>query len=199
MAKQILAIVGSYRENGIIDQAVDQLFAAAAARGARCRTVYLRNKRIEFCRNCRSCTQQPGTGRGACVLNDEMGEILKQIDEADVLVLASPMNFGQVTAITKRFIERLIPYGYWPWGKVVPAMRNKARRKKAVIMTSSAMPALMGRLLTGIVRTLKDAVHTMGAEVAGVVYMGMVPPQPSPVLSPRFRLKAERMAARLLS
>lgn len=26
------------------------------------------------------------------------------------------MNFGSVTAIMKRFIERLTVYAYWPWG-----------------------------------------------------------------------------------
>ena len=36
---------------------------------------------------------------------DDMGKILDAIREADTIILASPMNAGQVTAVTKRFIE----------------------------------------------------------------------------------------------
>ena len=56
----ILAIGGSYREDGITDQMVHVAVDTARAAGARTATVILRDCPIEFCRNCRHCMQQPG-------------------------------------------------------------------------------------------------------------------------------------------
>ncbi len=57
---KILAINGSYRENGFTDQTVEALAQAVVAAGAEIETLFLRNYPIEFCLNCRVCTQQPG-------------------------------------------------------------------------------------------------------------------------------------------
>jgi len=83
--------------------------------GAETEKVYLVDKHIEFCRNCRMCTQEKDVGRrGKCVHDDDMAEILGKVDAADGLVLAAPTNFSNVNALTRRFMERLIVYGYWP-------------------------------------------------------------------------------------
>ncbi|MGE5843789.1 MAG: flavodoxin family protein, partial [Syntrophaceae bacterium] len=122
MAKKIIALSGSYRRDGIIEHAVDAILRAAAEKGAETEKVRLIESRIEFCRNCRKCTQQEGPQRGECVHRDDMEEILKKIEAADGLVLASPVNFFGVTAVTQRFIERLVCYAFWPWGKPGPAL-----------------------------------------------------------------------------
>jgi multimeric flavodoxin WrbA len=54
-----------------------------------------------------------------------MGAILDEIAASDAVVLASPMNFWTVTALMKRFIERLVCFAYWPWGM---GARKHARR-----------------------------------------------------------------------
>ena len=107
----ILAIVGSYRKGGIIERAVDEILAAARKEGAVTRKISLLDKHLEFCTNCRSCTQVAGKNYGVCILDDDMAGLLQEIERADALVLASPMNAGTVTAIMKRFIERLLPTG----------------------------------------------------------------------------------------
>ena len=104
----ILAIVGSYRKEGIIERAVDEILASARERGAVTRKITLLDKRLAFCTNCRSCTQVAGENYGVCILDDDMAALLQEIEVADALVLASPMNAGTVTAIMKTFIERLV-------------------------------------------------------------------------------------------
>lgn len=54
---KVLAIVGSYRKGGIIDTATDEILASAREEGAEAEKIYLIDKHIEFCTNCRSCTQ----------------------------------------------------------------------------------------------------------------------------------------------
>lgn len=170
--KKIIAIVGSYRKGGIVERAVDAILNAAAEKGAGTETVRLMDHRIEFCRNCRKCTQLEGPQRGACVQADEMGAILDRIEAADGLVLASPVNFFGVTAVMQRFIERLVCYAYWPWGKPGPAVRMKDRGLEAVLVTSSAMPAPLGRIFTRSLGGLKRAARTLGARPVGTLFIG---------------------------
>jgi multimeric flavodoxin WrbA len=170
--KKIIAIVGSYRKGGIVERAVDAILNAAAEKGAETETVRLMDRRIEFCLNCRKCAQQEGPQRGACVHRDDMDELLKKIEEADGLVLASPVNFFGVTAVTQRFIERLVCYAFWPWGRPGPAVRVKDRGLKAVLVTSSAMPASLGRVFTRSLGGLKRAAQTLGAKPAGTLFIG---------------------------
>ena len=107
----------------------------------------LRDYPIEFCRNCRECTQLPGVAPGACVLDDGMRDLVAKIEAADAYILASPTNVYAVTALFKRFMERLIVYAYWPWGAAAPKLRKKLATKRAIAITSSAAPVLLGRLL----------------------------------------------------
>ena len=101
-----------------------------------------------------------------------MDDILKKIEAADGLVLASPVNFFGVTAVTQRFMERLVCYAFWPWGKPAPITRVKDRGIKAVLVTSSAMPAALGRIFTRSLGGLKRAAQTLGAKPAGTLFIG---------------------------
>jgi NAD(P)H-dependent FMN reductase len=168
MARKIIAITGSYRREGIIERAVDAILQAAAET----ERIRLIESRIEFCRNCRKCTQLGGLQRGACVHADDMEDILKKIEAADGLVLASPVNFFGVTAVTQRFMERLVCYAFWPWGKPGPVTRVKDRGIKAVLVTSSAMPAALGLIFTRSLGGLKRAAQTLGAKPAGTLFIG---------------------------
>jgi multimeric flavodoxin WrbA len=197
MGKKIIGIVGSYRKGGIIDSAVDAILMAAAERDVETEKIYLIDRHIEFCKNCRKCTQEEGLERGACVQKDDMDAILKKIEEAGGIVIGSPVNFGGVTAVTQRFIERLLCYGYWPWGKPGPALRVKDQEKKAVVVTSSAMPSGMGRVFTSTLRSLKKAAATLGAETIGSLYIGMAALKEKQELPAAILKRAKRLGHQL--
>jgi len=197
MAKKIIAITGSYRKDGIIERTVETILKAAAEAGAETEKIRLMERRIEFCTNCRKCTQHEGPGRGACVLQDEMGEILDRIEAADGIVLASPVNFFVATAVTQRFIERLVCYAYWPWGKPGPALRVKDRGLIAVLVTSSAMPAAMGRVFTRSLSSLKRAAQTLGAKTAGTLFVGTAALHEKQVLPQTILDKARKLGHEL--
>jgi multimeric flavodoxin WrbA len=94
---KVVAILGTYRREGATAQAVEAILAGARARGATTSTIYLLDHPIEFCRNCRACTQSEGSGRGLCQQHDALTKILDELDAADSIVLASPVNFFNVT------------------------------------------------------------------------------------------------------
>lgn len=128
--KKILAINGSYRKNGVTDQTIEVFGMEANKADIQFEEVILRNYDIGFCTNCRSCTQTPGSKPGICVLDDGMAELITKLEEADAFLLASPTNFGSVTAIYKRFMERLVTYAYWPWDMNAPQYRKAGSERK---------------------------------------------------------------------
>ncbi len=196
---KILAINGSYRDNGITDQAVEALAEALQTAGAEVEIILLRDYPIEFCLNCRVCTQQPGVVPGECMLHDGMAELINKIERADCYVLAAPTNFGSVTAIFKRFMERLAVYAYWPWDMNGPQFRKEqAPKKKALLVSSSAAPGIMGRWLFGTRKQLKMTAKTIGAEVVGSLFTGMIAKEQHPKLSDGVRAKIKALAGKLV-
>lgn len=190
---KVLAINGSYRAGGIIDQAVGAAIEGAQAAGAEVECVNLRDYPVEFCLNCRACTQKPGEAPGTCVINDGMAALIAQIEAADGYILASPTNYFTVTAIYKRFLERTVVYGYWPWGAGAPENRKKNLTKKAVLIASSAMPGILGRLTTSTLRLLRAGAEVFGAKSAGSLYLGLIALEENRKLSEKQLQKAREL------
>ena len=196
---RVLAINGSYRENGITDQAVAAAAQALEEAGATVETLMLRDKSIDFCVNCRACTQQPGMTPGECMIDDAMSDIVAKIEASDALIFAAPTNLGSVTAVFKRFMERLVVYAYWPWGKPAPKFRKATEpKKKALLITSCAAPGILGRLTFSTPKQLRYAAKIVGAKPIALVNPGLVSQVSGPVLSQRTTRRTERLARKLL-
>jgi multimeric flavodoxin WrbA len=195
---KVTAVVGSYRKKGFIDTVVDEILSSAGEEGAEVSKVYLIDRHIEFCRNCRSCTQEKGRERGKCPSDDDMKNILDEIEGSDAIVLGSPMNFGTVTAVTKRFIERLLCFAYWPWGALSPKARNKGKNRNAVVVVSAAAPSVILRFQRGIVSLLKNAAGLLGARTIGVIYVGLAAKGQSQEIKEETRRKARNLGKRLV-
>ncbi|MGO9612072.1 MAG: flavodoxin family protein [Dissulfurispiraceae bacterium] len=67
-----------------------------------------------------------------------MGAIIEAIEASDAIVLGSPMNFGTVTAVMKKFIDRLVCFAYWPWGVNAPKIR--VDEKKSALLRCLLLP-----------------------------------------------------------
>ena len=198
MGKKILGIVGSYRRKGTIDTLVSEVLSAAASEGAETEKIYLLDSHIEFCTNCRSCAQQPGPARGACIHHDDMAHVLDKCGTVDGIVFGAPVNCFNLNALTRRFMERLLCLTYWPWGAMTYQVRQKDRGKKAVLITSSAMLAIMGRFFTGAPRALRVIAETMGARPVALLFAGLSAQKQIPVV-PKRMLKKAREAGRMLA
>jgi len=201
MAKKVIGVVGSYRKGRVIDSAVSEVLKKAEAAGAETAKVYLIDKHIEFCTNCRSCTQQKDPyPRATCIHSDDLEPLLQEIDAADGLVLGSPVNFGNVTAVTRRMLERLLVYVYWPWGAKMPKLRIKKRTKKAVIVTASACPAWLARIIMRApLRALKAMANCLGANVVASLYFGTVAQAADHKLGAKCLAKAHKAGEKLAS
>lgn len=197
MSTRVVAILGGYRKGGVTESAVEAVLDGARRKGAITQTIRLREHPIEFCTNCRLCTQSPGEERCKCVQDDDMEEILSAIEAADAVVLASPVNYYNVTALFRRFEERLLGYIYWPWGQNGPKLRNKRQPRKAILVASSAAPGFLIPLATGAARALRITAAMLGAKLIGHLWIGLAAGQQHHSLSPRTLARARRLGMRL--
>ncbi len=198
MGKKVVAIVGSYRKGGTTDTAVEALLEGAREKGAETQTIYLILEHLEFCTNCRRCAQEPGTERGKCPHQDGLESILAKIEEADAVVVGSPVNHGNVTAISRVFLERLGGFCYWPWGQATPVLRSKRRPRKAALVCSAGMPGVMLPLVTGAPSALRKTAQLLGAKPVGHVWIGLSARRQHNPLSPADRERAREVGRKLV-
>jgi multimeric flavodoxin WrbA len=197
MITKVVAIVGSYRKGGTIDDAVEAVLMGAREKGAVTQTIHLIDVPIGFCTNCRKCTLQPGSERGRCEQRDGLESTLLSIESASAVVLASPVNFNNVTAVYRRFLERTIGYTYKPLGRNTPKLRNLKPRMKAVLVASSGMPGFLIPLFTGAAKALHLSARMLGAKPVARLWIGHAHGDSHTVLSNNTLERARRIGWKL--
>ena len=98
---QILGISGSPRIGGNTDILLDKVLQGAKTKGAQTEKVILNTLKFSPCQECENIRDD-----GTCIVEDEMQPLYKKIEEADVIILASPIFFGSLSAQTKMMIDR---------------------------------------------------------------------------------------------
>ena len=109
--KKIIAINGSPREKGNTAILLNKALEGAKEQGAETELINLYDLNYKGCISCFACKRQGGKSYGKCICADELSPILKKIEQADALILGSPIYFGTVTGEMRSFMERLLyPY-----------------------------------------------------------------------------------------
>ncbi len=99
-----ICIVGSPRSGGSTALMVDQIIDGMREAGVKSRRFVLGELAINYCHGCRDCE-----ATSSCVQCDDMDMLLQGILEADIVLLASPSYWGDVTGQMKVFIDRSLP------------------------------------------------------------------------------------------
>jgi multimeric flavodoxin WrbA len=195
---RVVALMGSYRKGETIDRAVGEVLAGARGAGAETEKIDLVDRRVEFCWNCRECCREPGRMRGRCVRHaDDVDGILAALEGADAVVLGAPVNFGDVNALTRRLLERMVGYAYWPPGQGAPKVRDERVDKPGVVVTSSAAPAVLTRLFARSLGTLRRMARILGARTVGTLVVGLAGGQADRPAA-RARERARRLGVKLV-
>lgn len=97
---KFLGLSGSPRQ-GNTAALLSRLLEGAASCGAKVKSIELAGLDIKPCTHCDLCLES-----GECVINDDMQGLYKELETADVIILASPIYFMTVSAQTKLFIDR---------------------------------------------------------------------------------------------
>ena len=99
---KVLMLNGSPKANGNTALALRELEKVFAAEGIEVETVQLGNKPIRGCVACGGCYKA-----GRCILDDSLEELAAKFQEADGLVVASPVYYASANATLIAALDRL--------------------------------------------------------------------------------------------
>ena len=99
---KVLIINGSPRVNGNTTVALKEMEAVFDAQGVEYETIQVGNMDIRGCIACGSCG-----ATGKCVFDDIANDIAKKLEEADGLVLASPVYYASANATLVALMHRV--------------------------------------------------------------------------------------------
>ncbi len=121
---KVLGVAGSPRKNGNTDMLLAEFMRGAASKGASTKTLFLRDMQISTCQHCDACLKA-----GICKIKDEMQGVYIDFQDADVIVLASPVQFTGVTAQMKAMIDRTQSLWAKKYVLKIPPLGDRRERK----------------------------------------------------------------------
>lgn len=101
-------LMGSPRKNGNTNAILEPFADALRIQGQETEIFWLYDMAIAGCRACRAC-QEDWSVVGCCI-DDDMQQIFSAVQQADMIVLASPIYSWYCTAPMKAVLDRLV-YG----------------------------------------------------------------------------------------
>lgn len=106
--KKVLLINSSYRKKTTFG-VLKQIEAEMIGRGFETEWLHLSEYELQPCRGCEICIM-----RGSCVIKDSFSEVERKLQEADGIVLSSPVYLRQVSGILKTMIDRTCSHYHRP-------------------------------------------------------------------------------------
>jgi len=101
---KVIAINGSARKDGNTAILVEKVFEELQKEGIETEQIQLAGKKVRGCTACFKCFENKD--RLCAVKNDFVNECIAKMDEADGIILASPVYFTDVSAELKAIIDR---------------------------------------------------------------------------------------------
>jgi multimeric flavodoxin WrbA len=153
---KVLATNGSPRTKCNTATVLHHALEGAASQGAETELVHLYELNFKGCISCFACKLKNGESYGRCAVNDDLTSILKEAEEADAIILGSPIYLGSATGEMRSFMERLV-FSYMRYDR---STLFKRRIKTGLIYTMGAPEDQIKRM--GLDRHLNLAEMVMG-------------------------------------
>ncbi|OLS02022.1 flavodoxin family protein [Tissierella creatinophila] len=121
--KNVVALMGSPRKNKNTNEALNQVLDNMNKKEYKIKKIYLGDLKINPCTGCDYCGHKVN-----CVQKDDMDILYEEFDNADVVILASPLYFNSFNGLTKNIIDRCQRYWSLKYSHGQDYMRNKDRK-----------------------------------------------------------------------
>lgn len=132
---KVAVVLGSPRNPGNSQTIAARIASVAEQAGAQVQTFDLYRMKFHGCIACMGCK----THADECVLKDDLTLALRAMHEADVLIMASPVYFGEVTGELKRCIDRM--YSLMPPDYLNGNPTRLSPGKKCVFVLTQGSPS----------------------------------------------------------
>ena len=104
MNKKVLILSTSPRINSNSEALAEAFASGANETGNDVEIIRMREKNIRFCLGCFACQKT-----GKCVIKDDMAAIVPRMEQADVLVFATPIYYYEMSGQMKTLLDRANP------------------------------------------------------------------------------------------
>lgn len=207
---KITAIIGTARKGGTVDAICQKILHGAKDNGHETEVVYLSDYTIGHCTGCWGCK-----GDRNCVIPDDFHVVYQKCVASDVIILGSPIYFGNITGLMKDFFDRHNGNAnYNP--PIMAELKKMPRRERMkayfgqVIKEYKVKPEIQGKRIirvvtankpkwllgfTGELRTTLDAlaryVKDMNGKLVGTLLFAgtqMAPEKEATILKKAYRL-----------
>ena len=154
---KVLIFNGAIRKNGDTAQLLQIL--TEQLQGHEVHTVHCDDKNISPCVDCRFCWKKP-----ECAIKDGMQEIYKKIDEADWIIMASPVHFDEISGSLMQVMSRLQMYCMARMMRKEEVMQDRKRKGAAILAAGGPGKAEPAH------RMMKVLLHTMHASDEVIIH-----------------------------
>ncbi len=164
---KVLGIAGSPRRGSNTDLLLAEVMRGAASKGAEVKTIVLNNLKITPCQHCDACLEA-----GNCRIKDDMQMVYDELEQADRIVLASPIQFMGVTAQAKAMIDRCQCLWARKYVLKLPPLGSKPGKKKGLFVSVGGTK--LPNLFEPAIATVKSLFHSLDITYAGeLVFPGV--------------------------
>ncbi len=105
---KIMAFNGSPRKKWNTATLLQKALEGAASQGAKTELIHLYDLDYQGCISCFACKTLGGKSYGKCAVQDDLASIFSRVEQADAILLGSPIYWGDVSGEMKSFMERLM-------------------------------------------------------------------------------------------
>ncbi|AKL96957.1 multimeric flavodoxin WrbA [Clostridium aceticum] len=134
---KVLAIVGSPRKGKNNDTLVEHMLKGIADYkevSASIEKLYANKMQIASCTACEGCGRKKG-----CVIKDDMNSLYTKFDEADIVIISSPLYFCSVSSQLKAIIDR--NQAIWSSKYILnDSLINKEKSRLGYFICTAGMP-----------------------------------------------------------
>ena len=137
MTYHVLGISGSPVKKGNVEHFLDEMIKSIPDKNFTSEIINLSQTDIRECLHCNFCLAKQKKGK-YCAINDGAQAVFEKVEQADIIILASPVYFMRTSAKMAAFIDRLRVFIF---GNLV---KGKLRNKIGVSAAVSWMRVLTG-------------------------------------------------------
>lgn len=130
---RVLALLGSPRIHKNTAILLEEVIKGLKECNSEIKKYDLVRLKINTCIGCYKCGDN-----GYCIYDDDMKKLYRELDEADIIILASPLYFNSVSSISKLMIDRC--HALWASRFILkqPMIDIKKKRTGLLICTAGA-------------------------------------------------------------
>ena len=128
---KMLVLLGSPRKGGNSDTLSRLVGKSVEEGGGTVDYTYLNTLAIRPCQGCGGCEKT-----GVCVVKDEMGPVFEAVDQADRILLASPVYFYGLSAQSKIFGDRM--QALWARKYLLKKRYRQGEGRKGYLLSTAA-------------------------------------------------------------